>query len=182
MTAFYAAVTTLLVTLVIVALALFVSSKRFPTEPAATATARIYGIRAVYFVIISAVAVLSLAFTLPRTPYRGMLPDQKADAVVSAVGEMWAWTLTPTAGAASADGNLVLPVGKLVDFEVTSKDVNHNFGIYNSAGELIAQVQAMPDYTNRLSYRFDAPGHYYVLCLEFCGIAHHGMAAEFDVK
>jgi cytochrome c oxidase subunit 2 len=69
-----------------------------------------------------------------------------------------------------------------VEFEVSSKDVNHNFAIYNSAGELVAQVQSMPDYTNRLFHTFDAPGHYYVLCLEYCGVAHHAMNAEFDVK
>jgi cytochrome c oxidase subunit 2 len=95
---------------------------------------------------------------------------------------MWSWTLTPVSAAVPANGNLVLPAGKLVEFDVTSKDVNHNLAIYNSAGELVAQVQAMPDYTNRLFYRFDAPGHYYVLCLEYCGLAHHAMNTEFDVR
>jgi hypothetical protein len=33
-------------------------------------------------------------------------------------------------GDAPAGGKLVLPIGKLVEFEVTSKDVNHNFAIY----------------------------------------------------
>jgi cytochrome c oxidase subunit II len=98
------------------------------------------------------------------------------------IGEMWSWTLTPSSGAASAGGNLVLPAGKTVEFDVSSKDVNHNFAIYNAAGELIAQVQAMPDYTNRLLYTFNVPGHYYVLCLEYCGVAHHAMNSEFDVK
>jgi cytochrome c oxidase subunit II len=40
----------------------------------------------------------------------------------------------------------------------------------------------MPDYTNRLFYTFNVPGHYYVLCLEYCGVAHHAMNTEFDVK
>jgi cytochrome c oxidase subunit 2 len=95
---------------------------------------------------------------------------------------MWSWSLTPDSGAVSADGDPVLPAGKLVKFEVTAKDVNHNFAIYNSAGKLIAQVQAMPDYTNDLYYTFDEPGRYYVLCLEYCGIAHHSMSVEFDVQ
>jgi cytochrome c oxidase subunit II len=175
-----AAAITLLVSLVIVAIAFFVSSKRLPSEPSATSI--IYRIRSVYFVIILAAVIVALVFTLPMTPYPKKSGGQKPDIIVKAIGEMWSWTLTPAASGGSAEGNLLLPVGKTVEFEVSSKDVNHNFAIYNSAGELVAQVQAMPDYTNHLFYRFDVPGHYYVLCLEYCGVAHHAMNTEFDVK
>jgi cytochrome c oxidase subunit II len=181
-TAHYAAITTLLASLGIIALALFVSATRFPPAAASTATSTVYRIRSVYFIIILGVAVISLAFTLPMTPYPNKFSDKTPDVTVNAIGEMWSWTLTPGSGAASAGDNLILPAGKLVEFEVSSKDVNHNFAIYNSTGELIAQVQAMPDYTNRLFYTFNVPGHYYVLCLEYCGVAHHVMNTEFDVK
>jgi cytochrome c oxidase subunit II len=179
-TALVAAVITLLLSLIIVAIAFFVSSKRFPSDAAATST--VYRVRAVYFVVILGAVIVALAFTLPMTPYPTKFGEQKPDVMVKAIGEMWSWTLTPGSGSASAEGNLVLPVGEMVEFEVSSKDVNHNFAIYNSAGELVAQVQAMPDYTNRLFYRFDVPGHYSVLCLEYCGVAHHAMNTEFDVK
>ena len=182
MTAYYAAIVTLLVSLAIIAFALLVSSKRFPSAAASATTSTVYRIRSVYFVIILGVAVIGLAFTLPMTPYPNKYDGRRPDVTVKAIGEMWSWSLMPGSGGASAEGNLVLPVGKLVEFEVLSKDVNHNFAIYNSAGDLIAQVQAMPDYTNRLFHRFNAPGHYYVLCLEYCGIAHHAMNTEFDVK
>lgn len=182
MTAQYAAVVTLLITLVIVALAWFVSSKRFPSQAPASATAKVYRVRAIYFLALLALVVIALAFTLPRTPYSSNASELKPDVTVEALGEMWSWTLTPSSGAASTAGGLTLPVGKTVEFDVSSKDVNHNFAIYNSAGDLIAQVQAMPGYTNHLSYKFEAPGHYYVLCLEYCGVAHHAMNTEFDVK
>jgi len=181
-TALYAAITTLFVSLAIVAVALLVSRSRFPSEASAAATSTVYRIRSVYFVIILGVAFISLAFTLPMTPYPNKYSGKKPDVTVKAIGEMWSWAMTPGSGAASAGDNLILPAGKLVEFEVSSKDVNHNFAIYNSAGELIAQVQAMPDYTNRLFYTFNVPGHYYVLCLEYCGVAHHAMNTEFDVK
>jgi cytochrome c oxidase subunit II len=180
-TASYAAVITLLLTLAIVALALFVSGKRFAAD-ASAATSKVYRVRAVYFVILAAAVVISLAFTLPMTPYPGKFGDKKPDVVVNVMSEMWSWSLASGSGSAAAGANLVLPAGKLVEFDVSSKDVNHNFAIYNSAGELVAQVQAMPDYTNRLFFTFDAPGHYYVLCLEYCGVAHHAMNVEFDVK
>ncbi len=182
MTAYYAAIVTLLASLAIIALALLVSSKRFPSAAAAAATSTVYRIRSIYFVIIVGVAIIVLAFTLPITPYSNTYGKGKPDVTVEVLSEMWSWTLTPGPGARSAEGNLVLPVGKVVDFEVSSKDVNHNFAIYNSTGELVAQVQAMPDYTNHLFHRFNVPGHYYVLCLEYCGVAHHAMYSEFDVK
>jgi len=181
-TASYAAITTLLVSVAIVAIALFVSRARLPAEASSAATSTVYRIRSVYFIFILVVAVVLLALTLPMTPYPRKSGEQKPDLIVKVIGEMWSWTLTPGSGAASAGGNLVLPVGKTVEFDVSSTDVNHNFAIYNAAGELIAQVQAMPDYTNRLLYTFNVPGHYYVLCLEYCGVAHHAMNSEFDVK
>jgi cytochrome c oxidase subunit II len=181
-TAYYAAVATLVVSLAIIAFSLFVSSKRSPAVAAPAATATVYRIRSIYFVIILGAAFILLAFTLPLTPYQIRVGEQTPDVTVKAVGQMWSWTLTPGLGSASTGGNLVLPVGKLVAFEVSSQDVNHNLAIYNAAGELVAQVQAMPGYTNRLFYTFNEPGHYYVLCLEYCGVAHHVMNSEFDVK
>jgi cytochrome c oxidase subunit II len=180
MTGVYAAIATLIVSIIIIAIALFISSKRLPSEASATST--VYRARLVYFILITAAVIVALVLTIPLTPYPFHFSTQKPDFVVKATGEMWSWTLTPVSAAAPANGNLVLPVGKLVEFDVSSKDVNHNLAIYNSAGELVAQVQAMPDYTNRLFYRFAVPGHYYVLCLEYCGVAHHTMNTEFDVR
>lgn len=182
MTALYAAVATLLVSVAVIAVALFVSGRRFPSEVFSTTMSKVYRVRLAYFALLVVVAIVALAFTLPMTPYPRKFGEQKPDIVVKAIGEMWSWTLTPGSGGTATEGNLVLPAGKMVEFDVSSKDVNHNFGIYNSAGELIAQVQAMPDYTNRLLYRFNAPGRYYVLCLEYCGVGHHAMNTEFDVK
>lgn len=73
------------------------------------------------------------------------------------------------------------PVNERIVFEVTSRDVNHGFGIYDPDGHLIAQVQAMPDYINYLPVTFHKPGHYKVLCLEYCGVGHPVMAKDFTV-
>lgn len=74
-----------------------------------------------------------------------------------------------------------IPLGQQVEFRVTSEDVNHGLGIYDPRMRLVAQVQAMPGYTNALVHTFDVPGTYSILCMEFCGIAHHDMTYEFDV-
>ena len=87
------------------------------------------------------------------------------------VGHQWAWELDPG----------TIRVGERVEFQVTSADVNHGFGIYDPGGRLLAQTQAMPGYSNRLVHTFTAPGKHRILCLEYCGLVHHGMMLEFYV-
>jgi len=41
--------------------------------------------------------------------------------------------------------------------------------------------EPMPGYINKLRYTFTTPGTYRVLCLEYCGVAHHEMAADITV-
>ncbi|MFD2132721.1 cytochrome C oxidase subunit II [Pseudogracilibacillus auburnensis] len=73
-------------------------------------------------------------------------------------------------------------VGDTVEFNVTTKDVTHGFGVYDPDMVLVGQTQAMPEYTNTFYLTFDQPGTYQVLCLEYCGLAHHMMMTEMVVK
>jgi len=111
--------------------------------------------------------------TLVELPYINTLPRLPAAAVqpTQAVAEQWAWTITPDA----------FKVGQTAEFYVTSKDVNHGFALYDPEFRIVAETQAMPGYTNVLRYTFAAPGTYQVLCLEYCGVAHHAMEAEIKV-
>lgn len=110
-----------------------------------------------------------IAYSLTKMPYKSQ--SNEAAIVVQAVGSQWQWTL-------SRD---TLPVGKSVDFQVTATDVTHGFGIYDADLKLQTQTQAMPGYTNVLHYTFTKPGTYKVLCMEYCGLAHHLMMAEIKV-
>ena len=40
----------------------------------------------------------------------------------------------------------------------------------------------MPGYVNRLRVRFDRPGTYPVMCLEYCGMSHHVMRGVIEVQ
>jgi cytochrome c oxidase subunit 2 len=40
----------------------------------------------------------------------------------------------------------------------------------------------MPGYVNKLRVRFPAAGDYEVLCLEYCGVAHHAMRTVIRVR
>lgn len=123
------------------------------------------------FWLLAVFTLVVLAFTLRRLPYShddGAAPPQ----VVRITGSQWAWQLS---------GDTVQS-GQPVEFQVTSTDVNHGFGIYDASMRLLAQVQAMPKYTNRLRYTFPAPGRYTIRCLEYCGMVHHEMRTELIVS
>ncbi len=128
--------------------------------------ARAYRIRAIGFGILVLVGLPISIWLLRVHPYAAAAGSAQ---IVNVTANQWYWEIDPPEAAA----------GTPVEFRVTSTDVNHNFGLYDESGRLVAQTQAMPGYVNQLAYTFEAPGTYQVLCLEYCGLAHHGMIAEF---
>ena len=164
-------VVTLLVSFASAAIALRFGRDQRP-EDAASVTAKVYRGRRIYAAALASVLAVAAGVSLLPLPYAA--PAEAADVTVRATGLMWAWSLD---GAADP-----LPVGKRIAFEVTAADVNHGFGIYDEAGHLLTQVQAMPGYTNTLHVTFDKPGTYHVVCMEFCGAIHHMMASTFEVR
>lgn len=110
-----------------------------------------------------------LVYSMSELPYDSARRQQgQKPQVIDAVGYQWYWTLS---------GNEVT-VGRPVEFRVTSADINHGFGVYDEDMHLVGQTQAMPGYVNKLQLVFRKPGTYKVLCMEYCGIAHHNMLAE----
>lgn len=120
------------------------------------------------------IALLLFALTLRAYPYPRFRTQALGVPVdtVGVLGAQWGWSL---------DRNTV-PAHVPVEFVVRSKDVNHDFAVYDAGGTLLVQVQAMPGYANRLVYRFDRPGTYTVRCLEYCGLFHHIMLTTFTVR
>ncbi|MDO5758961.1 MAG: cytochrome C oxidase subunit I [Rhodobacterales bacterium] len=92
-------------------------------------------------------------------------------ATVNVTGGQWYWDID----------NTELPQGVPVVFNAHTEDVNHGFGVMNAAGRLLFQVQVMPGYVNQVQYVFDETGEYRVVCLEYCGLAHHDMITDFTV-
>jgi len=133
---------------------------------------RAYRVRVGWFWMLVAVIAIATVTTLRALPYPDRGPQAASRVIVRATGAQWAWTIE------GPD----LVVGKPVEFQVTSADVNHGFGIYNPAMEMVAQTQAMPGYVNRLQYTFTTPGTYRILCLEYCGLVHHQMITDLVVK
>ena len=172
-----AGLVTLVASLCVLGVALFVA--RRARQSVADGNAPVYRVRKYYAMALVAVLAGALAFTLPRTPYAAYAALKPA-VHVEVTGAMWAWQMKR--GGEEPAASLVLPAGKLIEFDVTAADVNHGFGVYDDQGHLLGQTQAMPGYVNDLRMVFDAPGRYHVLCLEYCSVGHHFMFSEFTVQ
>lgn len=130
-----------------------------------------YRIRAKLFWGLIVFGVPLTVLSLWRLPY--VRADEPAvPQVVTATGFQWYWDL---------GGPKSVVAGQPVEFQITSADVNHGLGIYDANTRLLAQAQAMPGYVNRLRYTFEKPGKYRLMCLEYCGLAHHDMISEIEV-
>ncbi len=139
-------------------------------EPAAVQT-RAYALRRWLFGGLTVLGIVVTGASLRPFPIAPQHGPSAWPQIVRVVGHQWAWQVDPGP----------IHAGTPVAFEVTSADVNHGLGIYDATDRLLAQTQAMPGVTNRLVYTFAQPGKYRILCLEYCGLAHHGMISEIDV-
>lgn len=145
---------------------------------------RAYRIRRIWFVALLIVGVLMSGVVVAgNLPYAetsttqvapGVTKVSEAEAedpiVVDVTGQQWAWDIEQRE----------LPADRPIKFRVTSSDVNHGFAIYQG-DTLVAQVQAMPGYTNVLILEFDEPGDYRIRCLEYCGAAHTSMQDQITI-
>jgi cytochrome c oxidase subunit II len=122
-----------------------------------------------WLVIVVTILVALLAATIWFTPYGKSTPPNAQ--IVQVNARQFFWQLTPS----------TVHVGRPVAFVTRSQDVNHDFAIYKGH-RFIAQIQVVPGKSSTLVQTFHRPGTYTVLCLEYCGVNHHGMVASFEVR
>jgi len=155
-------------------------------KEAAVSPAGLNRYRFLFFATLGTTLGLLLFFTLPLSPYL-LFADEEPQKVISVVTKQFSFSLLDEAPVkkwvpTKATSGIVLPASGLVEFRVTSQDVNHGFGIYDPENNLVAQVQSMPGYVNRLRVRLDRPGIYNIFCLEYCGLTHFIMRTSVEVK
>jgi cytochrome c oxidase subunit 2 len=120
-----------------------------------------------------------------------LLPDWRAEAApdlrVSVTGEQFWWRIAyelPDGRSIETANELHLPVGRVVEFELTAHDVIHSFWIPPLGGKL----DLLPGRRNLLRLTPSQTGRFRGVCAEFCGASHALMAfpvivhepAEFD--
>lgn len=94
------------------------------------------------------------------------------DMTINVTGSQWSWEVDQKE----------IPLGKTVVFNVHTSDVTHGFGVSDPSGRILFQTQAMPGYVNQVQYQFSEAGKYTILCMEYCGLAHHEMMGELTVQ
>lgn len=131
------------------------------------------GIRKWLFWVLLVGGVLIAVITTQDLPYAATRGDTSgADVVIDVNGRQWFWEMSANE----------VTAGDTVVFNLTAGDVNHGFGVYDPNMVMLGQTQAMPGYTNSLKMTFTEPGTYRLLCMEYCGLAHHGMIGELTVN
>jgi cytochrome c oxidase subunit 2 len=75
-------------------------------------------------------------------------------------------------------GEIRVPVGAKVTFELTSPDVIHGFKIENTP----INVMVVPGQISRVTTTFTKPGEYLFVCHEYCGGGHHVMFGKVIVE
>jgi len=77
----------------------------------------------------------------------------------------------------AADERMVIPVGKVVKFIVTSNDVIHAFAV----PAFWTKIDANPGRLNETWVKVDRPGVYFGQCSELCGARHGFMPISVEV-
>ena len=181
----YAVIISLSAGALVVAVVVFLMTTSSIDEDKNSAKHKTYKMRGRYFFGLIVVLIIFLFMSLRFLPYHRF--QNNPDEEVTVVGTQWAWKMAPgvsnqNPAEFTGTGEINLPVNKRIEFIVTSSDVNHDFGIYNDKGVLLAQTQAMPGYHNKLQYQFTQKGNYSILCMEYCGSVHSFMMGTLHVN
>ena len=176
---------TLIGTLAVVFTIVFVISTSKNDDADHTAKEKVYSFRRKYFWSLTAILSIGFLSSLAYLPYEKK--EMAVDKTFSVLSFQWGWKISAEPfgnDVSKLEGKNKIEVDQNdnVKFIVTTRDVNHSFGIYNAKGEMVTQVQAMPGYKNELVYHFEEKGIYRVLCMEYCGVAHAMMLATIEVN
>lgn len=113
-------------------------------------------------------------------------PENEADTIkIQVLAQQWAWNFRyagkdgefNTADDVVQLNNLVIPVGKKVMVQMTSKDVIHAFYLPNAR----IKADAIPGRYAKLWFDTNQPGIYEIACAEMCGNHHYLMKAQLTV-
>lgn len=121
--------------------------------------------------IVMAVPTVATGFALDKE-----YTNKEALQVKVTAHQFWWEFEYPDLGVATAQ-DLVLPVGKKIQFTVTSADVVHAFWIPALGGK----IDTNPGMDNRLWLQADKTGTFYGKCAELCGASHALMDFKVEV-
>ena len=127
------------------------------------------------------VAALLLYGTLTSARVTGV--GEEPDAVIDVTARQWQWHFRYRDADDRIIGEsideLAMPLGRMVEFRITSEDVIHSFWIPRLGGKM----DAVPGRINTLRLRVDDDGGRPMRgqCAEFCGLEHTHMIFAVEV-
>ena len=104
-------------------------------------------------------------------------PSSPTTVHINVVGHQFAWTFVYANGAVSEDVAYV-PANSIVVFNVTSRDVYHQFGI----PFFRVKTDAIPGRFNPVWIETTSPGNFTIQCFELCGAGHATMIGKLIVE
>lgn len=104
-------------------------------------------------------------------------PGDSNSVIVNVTGQQWVWTFAYPQHDGIVTDVLYLPVDKPVYFNVTSKDVIHNFWLV----ELGVKIDANPGAITQTGVTPNKEGTFNLRCAELCGMHHAYMETEVRV-
>jgi cytochrome c oxidase subunit 2 len=133
--------------------------------------------------LVPALILLIIALPTVRTTFRTQALARPDALQIQAIGHQWWWEFrypqyTRTNAAGQVDtvvtaNELYLPLGRTVNFALTSQDVAHSFWIPSLGGKR----DLIPTHTNYLWFTPDSTTAtaFNGFCAEFCGVSHANM-------
>ena len=97
---------------------------------------------------------------------------------VKVIGHQWWWEYQYPDLNITTGTDLVIPVGKVINLDISSVDVIHSFWI----PQLNGKTDAFPNRVNHSWIQADAAGLFYGQCAELCGPSHANMRAVVIAK
>ncbi len=77
---------------------------------------------------------------------------------------------------------MVVEVGDIVEFDVTSKDLTYGFGLFRQDNSMLFQMQVVPGHRNDILWKFLKPGVYTIRSTEYSGPKGIAMIVENAVE
>lgn len=77
---------------------------------------------------------------------------------------------------------MVVEVGEIVEFDVTSLDLTYGFGLFREDQTMLFQMQVVPGHRNDILWKFLKPGVYTIRSTEYSGPKGVAMVVENAVE
>lgn len=156
---------------------LFYSIFRFRNRPASEVV-QVHGntkLEIAWTIVPAIILMVLLGFTLRTMAIVRAPVDAAANPLqVKVIGHQWWWEFQYPEWNIKTANELIVPVGRPIQVELQSFDVQHGFW----APQLFGKMDALPGHLNKMNFTVTEAGNYGAQCTQMCGTEHAQMRFE----